>query len=185
MHSVCVSFLSLYQCIFAVRAGAWKALRTLAHRGRDPVSNTHSHAHTHPHTVTYHTGSLQAFNYTLVISGSYHQPYSAVLNNGEHGNDGRGEGHWQTNGGLNLHFIVPFVDKTDRWRISERCWFYTYKQLWFLSFFPQTKKGPPVKQQGGDGAQSAAYCYNCSKKGHFGYVSILIFVLPGWISIVL
>ncbi|XP_043970947.1 zinc finger CCHC domain-containing protein 7 [Gambusia affinis] len=32
-----------------------------------------------------------------------------------------------------------------------------------------TKKGPPVKQQGGEGAQSVAYCYNCSKKGHFGY----------------
>uniref|UniRef100_A0A3B3UZD2 Zinc finger CCHC domain-containing protein 7 n=1 Tax=Poecilia latipinna TaxID=48699 RepID=A0A3B3UZD2_9TELE len=32
-----------------------------------------------------------------------------------------------------------------------------------------TKKGPPVKQPGGDGDQSAAYCYNCSKKGHLGY----------------
>uniref|UniRef100_A0A3B3WTQ4 Zinc finger CCHC domain-containing protein 7 n=1 Tax=Poecilia mexicana TaxID=48701 RepID=A0A3B3WTQ4_9TELE len=32
-----------------------------------------------------------------------------------------------------------------------------------------TKKGPPVKQPGGDGHQSAAYCYNCSKKGHLGY----------------
>lgn len=47
----------------------------------------------------------------------------------------------------------------------------------FCLFFPQTKKGPPVKQ-GDDGAPSAAYCYNCSKKGHFGYVSILICLCP-------
>ncbi|XP_008410676.1 zinc finger CCHC domain-containing protein 7 isoform X1 [Poecilia reticulata] len=32
-----------------------------------------------------------------------------------------------------------------------------------------TKKGPPVKQPGGDSDQPAAYCYNCSKKGHLGY----------------
>lgn len=56
MHSACVSSLSLYQCILAVGAGAWKAFRTLAHRGRDPVSNKHSHTHTqsdahkHKHT---------------------------------------------------------------------------------------------------------------------------------------
>lgn len=42
-----VSPLSLYQCIFAVAAGAWKAFRTLAHREQDLVSNTHMCAHTH------------------------------------------------------------------------------------------------------------------------------------------
>ncbi len=67
-HQVCVSVcvrlavnalgprllsLSLYQCIFAVSSGAWKAFRTLAHRGRDPVSNTHTHTHAHTHTLSY------------------------------------------------------------------------------------------------------------------------------------
>ncbi|XP_035992820.1 zinc finger CCHC domain-containing protein 7 [Fundulus heteroclitus] len=32
-----------------------------------------------------------------------------------------------------------------------------------------TKKGAPVKQQGDDSGQSPVYCYNCSKKGHYGY----------------
>ena len=45
--------LSLYRCIFAVGAGAWKAFRTLAQWGPNPVSNTHTHKHTHTHTHTH------------------------------------------------------------------------------------------------------------------------------------
>ncbi|XP_008276647.1 zinc finger CCHC domain-containing protein 7 [Stegastes partitus] len=32
-----------------------------------------------------------------------------------------------------------------------------------------TKTGPPVKRQGEDNGRSPAFCYNCSKKGHFGH----------------
>uniref|UniRef100_A0A3Q2ZPJ2 Zinc finger CCHC domain-containing protein 7 n=1 Tax=Kryptolebias marmoratus TaxID=37003 RepID=A0A3Q2ZPJ2_KRYMA len=32
-----------------------------------------------------------------------------------------------------------------------------------------TKSGPPVKQQREDKDRSPAYCFNCSKKGHFGF----------------
>lgn len=32
-----------------------------------------------------------------------------------------------------------------------------------------TKTGTPVKQQGEDRGRSPAYCYNCSRKGHFGH----------------
>lgn len=53
--------LSLYRCIFAVGAGAWKAFRTLAQWGRTPVSNTH----THTHTELLITESLQQVNYIL------------------------------------------------------------------------------------------------------------------------
>uniref|UniRef100_A0A3Q2EFW6 Zinc finger CCHC domain-containing protein 7 n=1 Tax=Cyprinodon variegatus TaxID=28743 RepID=A0A3Q2EFW6_CYPVA len=44
-------------------------------------------------------------------------------------------------------------------------------ESWFdvPSFSPQTKRGPPVKQQEDGGAKSPAYCYNCSKKGHLGH----------------
>ncbi|XP_050926614.1 zinc finger CCHC domain-containing protein 7 [Lates calcarifer] len=29
--------------------------------------------------------------------------------------------------------------------------------------------GPPVKQQGEDNGRSPSYCYNCSRRGHFGH----------------
>ncbi|XP_023124952.2 zinc finger CCHC domain-containing protein 7 [Amphiprion ocellaris] len=32
-----------------------------------------------------------------------------------------------------------------------------------------TKTGPPVKRQAEDSGRSPAFCYNCSKKGHFGH----------------
>uniref|UniRef100_A0A3B4VJI6 Zinc finger CCHC domain-containing protein 7 n=1 Tax=Seriola dumerili TaxID=41447 RepID=A0A3B4VJI6_SERDU len=32
-----------------------------------------------------------------------------------------------------------------------------------------TKTGPPVKQHRQDNGRSPAYCYNCSRKGHFGH----------------
>ncbi|KAM6940640.1 zinc finger CCHC domain-containing protein 7 [Xenentodon cancila] len=41
-------------------------------------------------------------------------------------------------------------------------------EIW-RQYHVTTKSGPPVKQCGGKEAQPPAYCYNCSRKGHFGH----------------
>lgn len=41
----------------------------------------------------------------------------------------------------------------------------------------QIKAGIPVKQQGKEKLQANVYCYNCAKKGHYGYVSTSIYFL--------
>ncbi|KAM9856986.1 LOW QUALITY PROTEIN: zinc finger CCHC domain-containing protein 7, partial [Aulostomus maculatus] len=38
-----------------------------------------------------------------------------------------------------------------------------------MQHITKTKTGPPVKQQGEDNGRTPAYCYNCSRKGHFGH----------------
>ncbi|XP_056228615.1 zinc finger CCHC domain-containing protein 7 [Seriola aureovittata] len=42
-------------------------------------------------------------------------------------------------------------------------------QIW-RQYHITTKTGPPVKQHRQDNGRSPAYCYNCSRKGHFGHV---------------
>uniref|UniRef100_A0A8C5IAY1 Zinc finger CCHC domain-containing protein 7 n=1 Tax=Gouania willdenowi TaxID=441366 RepID=A0A8C5IAY1_GOUWI len=54
---------------------------------------------------------------------------------------------------------------------SERA--YWHKQCHRCSMtghFFDTKPGPPIESQEADNGRSPAYCFNCSKKGHFGYV---------------
>ncbi|XP_061627245.1 zinc finger CCHC domain-containing protein 7 [Phyllopteryx taeniolatus] len=41
-------------------------------------------------------------------------------------------------------------------------------EIW-RQYHISTKTGPPLKQKGEDNGRSPAYCYNCSKKGHFGH----------------
>ncbi|XP_030595187.1 zinc finger CCHC domain-containing protein 7-like [Archocentrus centrarchus] len=41
-------------------------------------------------------------------------------------------------------------------------------EIW-RQYHMTTKSGPPVKQRPKDSNQSLAYCYNCSRKGHFGH----------------
>ncbi|XP_061685678.1 zinc finger CCHC domain-containing protein 7 [Syngnathoides biaculeatus] len=41
-------------------------------------------------------------------------------------------------------------------------------EIW-RQYHISTETGPPFKQKGEDNGRSPAYCYNCSRKGHFGH----------------
>ncbi|XP_077381430.1 zinc finger CCHC domain-containing protein 7 [Festucalex cinctus] len=41
-------------------------------------------------------------------------------------------------------------------------------EIW-RQYHISTKTGPPLAREGEDKGRKPAYCYNCSKKGHFGY----------------
>lgn len=142
MHSACVSSLSLYQCILAVGAGAWKAFRTLAHRGRDPMSNKHSHTHTqsdahkHKHTqlliIQGHYRPLTIPRKSVVYISA---PYS--LYNTLQSASLRAWEWWQRRGRMRQKWEVkpPFYCVHRVYRGGSDCGFYLKIYFWLFIFF--------------------------------------------------
>ncbi|CAJ1052148.1 zinc finger CCHC domain-containing protein 7 [Xyrichtys novacula] len=77
------------------------------------------------------------------------------------------------NCGLPGHFSDSCSERAYWHKQCHRCsmtghFFDACPEIW-RQYHITTKPGVPVKQHGEDQGKNPAYCYNCSRKGHFGY----------------
>ncbi|XP_059194148.1 zinc finger CCHC domain-containing protein 7 [Centropristis striata] len=78
------------------------------------------------------------------------------------------------NCGLPGHLFNSCSERAYWHQRCERCnmtghLFNSCPEIW-RQYHITSKTGPPVKQRGADRGRTPAYCYNCSRKGHFGHM---------------
>ncbi|KAM7419189.1 hypothetical protein PAMA_016351 [Pampus argenteus] len=78
------------------------------------------------------------------------------------------------NCGMPGHLYSSCSEKAYWQKRCNRCdmtghYFDACPEIW-RQYHITTKAGPPVKQHRDDQGRTPAYCYNCSRKGHFGHV---------------